>query len=110
MQENEFLYLGDQKSHISSQILAALEAESTPMDNFMAASAGRPLSRAPRYVIQDHINDEAFPTIGGDLQLGIADKLGFRAFARCKPSSAGPAIISYLGRELTPDLLYVGKA
>ena len=80
------------------------------MAAFMAASAGRRLSRAPRYVIQDLINSEAFPTIGGELQLGIADKFGFRAFPLCKPGISGLAIIRYLGRELTDDLQYVGKA
>jgi hypothetical protein len=80
------------------------------MAAFMAASAGRPLTRAPRHVIQDFINDEAFPKIGGDLQLGIADKFGFRAFPLCKPGPSGLAIIRYLGRELTNDLQYVGEA
>ena len=83
MQEDEFLYLGDEKSRISSQILTALKADSHPMDAFNAARAGRPLSRTPRYVIQDRIDDEAFPTIGGDLQLGIADKFWFRTFPLC---------------------------
>jgi hypothetical protein len=110
MQEKQFLYLGDQKAHMRSQIGAHLAADSSHMAAFAAASAGRPLSRIPRYVIQDHINDESFPTIGGDLQLGIADKFGFRAFALCKPDGKGQAIISYLGRELTPDLQYVGRA
>lgn len=110
MQQNDFLYLGDEKPRIASQIRTALNADSSPMAAFMAASAGRRLSRAPRHVIQDLINSEAFPTIGGDLQLGIADKFGFRAFPLCKPSTSGLAIIRYLGRELTDDLQYVGKA
>lgn len=110
MQQNDFLYLGDEKLHIASQIQDALSADSSPMDEFNARRAGRPLSRAPRYVIQDHINDEAFPTIGGDLQLGIADKFGFRAFPLCRPGTSGLAIIRYLGRELTDDLQYVGQA
>ena len=110
MQQNDFLYLGDEKPCITSQIRTALNADSSPMAAFMAASAGRRLSRAPRYVIQDLINSEAFPTIGGELQLGIADKFGFRAFPLCKPGISGLAIIRYLGRELTDDLQYVGKA
>ena len=95
-----------------SQIGAALAADPDPLAAFAAASSGRRLSRIPRYVIQDKINDEAFPTIGGDLQLGIADKYGFRAFALCKPVVTGqpPALISYLGRELTTDLMHVGRA
>jgi len=110
MQESHFLYLGDQKAHVILKIRTALEADSSPMTAFIAASKGRPLSRIPRYVIQDLINDETFPKIGGDLQLGIADKFGFRAFTLCKPSTSGQAIISYLGRELAPGLQYVGSA
>jgi len=110
MQENDFLYLGDEKSRVISKIRTALEADSSTIAAFIAASKGRPLSRIPRYVIQDLINDETFPTIGGDLQLGIADKFGFRALPLCKPSTSGLAIISYLGRELAPDLQYVGTA
>ena len=103
MKENEFIYLGDEKTHMSSTIAAAFAAESIP---------GRPLSRIPRHVIQDHIDDESFSSIGGDLQLGIADKVGFRVFALCKPREKGQpaALISYLGRELTPDITYVGEA
>jgi len=110
MQEREFLYLGDSKVHMSSQIKAALAAEPTPMAEWEARSKGRRLSRIPRYIIQDHVNDEYFPTIGGSLQLGIADRFGFRAFPLCKPGVNGQAIISYLGRELTQDLQYVGRA
>ena len=110
MQQNDFLYLGDEKSRISSKIRTALKADSSPKAGFIAHSAGRRLSRIPRYVIQDLINDDTIPTIGGDLQLGIADKFGFRALPLCKPSTSGLAIISYLGRELTPDLQYVGTA
>jgi hypothetical protein len=110
MQEKQFLYLGDQKEHMHSQIAEALAVDPDALAAFTAASAGRPLSRIPRYVIQDHINHESFPTIGGDLQLGIADKFGFRGFALCKPGRTGQAIISYLGRELAPDLQYVGGA
>lgn len=110
LQEKQFLYLGDQKEHMHSRIAEALAVDPDPLAAFAAASAGRPLSRIPRFVIQDHINDESFPTIGGDLQLGIADKFGFRGFALCKPDRSGQAIISYLGRELTADLRYVGHA
>jgi hypothetical protein len=110
MQEREFLYLGNSAIHMSTQIRAALTVESTPMAEWEARSKGRPLSRMPRYIIQDHINDESFSTIGGALQLGIADKFGFRAFPLCKPGVNGQAIISYLGRELTQDLQYVGRA
>jgi len=101
MQENDFIYLGTKASNIPSQIEAAFRVTSLP---------ARPTSRAPRYVIQDHINDVSVPTIGGDLQLGIADKLGFRALKLMKPSVAESAIVSYLGRDLMSDLQWVGPA
>lgn len=110
MQKNEFLYLGVEKSRIVSQIQTTLNADSSPMAEFTAQCAGRPLSRAPRYVIQDLIDNETIPSIGGDLQLGIADKFGFRAYPLCRPGTSGLAIIRYLGRELTDDLQYVGQA
>ena len=97
------LYLGDEKGKMESRLAAAFEGESVP---------GRPLSRIPRYVIQDSILDDSSPTVGGDIQLGIADSLGFRAYALCKPRVEGQpeAFISYLGRELTPELMQVGDA
>jgi hypothetical protein len=110
MQDKQFLYLGDQREHMHSKIEEALATDPDPLAAFVSASSGRPLSRIPRYVIQDHIDDESFPTIGGDLQLGIADKLGFRGLALCKPGGSGQAVISYLGRNLTDDLQYVGRA
>lgn len=112
MQAKEFIYLGDEKAHMRSQIGAALSTDPDPLAAFAAASIGKRTSRIPRYVIQDHIDDESFPTIGGDLQLGIADRFGFRPLALCKPRVIGQpaALISYLGRELTPDITYVGKA
>ena len=97
------LYLGDEKAKMEARLVAAYQGESLP---------GRPLSRIPRYVIQDSVLDDSFPTIGGDIQLGVADSLGFRAFALCKPRVVGQpqAVISYLGRELTPELMQVGEA
>lgn len=108
MQENDFVYLGDQKAYMQSQIRAALAVDRTGLEDFMAACAGRPLSRMPRYVIQDHINEKRFDGIGGDIQLGIADKFGFRAYRLCKPGDTGTAEMTYLGRKLTSDLQYVG--
>ncbi len=103
MQDKEFIYLGDKKTLMYAKISAAFAGESIP---------GRPLSRIPRYVIQDHIDDPEFLSIGGDLQLGIADRFGFRPFMLCKPRVTGQpaALISYLGRELTPEIANVGEA
>lgn len=103
MKSNDFIYLGDMRSEVTSRISNAITADPTP---------GRPQSRAPRYVIEECIQDQHFPTIGGDLQLGIADSDGFRAYSICKPRVRGApeAYISYLGREITPDIRQVGEA
>jgi len=96
------LYLGAEKPNLTERFAAAVDS----------AAPGRPLYRMPRYVIQDCISEESFSSIGGDVQMGIADSLGFRTLALCKPRVYGKpeAYISYLGRELTPDLQRVGEA
>lgn len=103
MQDKQFVYLGDEKPLMTSRIATAFSGVSVP---------GRPLSRIPRYVIQDCINNGDFATIGGDLQLGIADKFGFMPYRLMKPRVVGrpDAYDSYLGRELTPDISCVGQA
>src|SRR5438034_55559 len=63
LKAREFVYLGTEKAQMHSAISAALAQE---------FAAGSPLCRAPRHVIENHINDDAFPGIGGDLQLGLA--------------------------------------
>lgn len=103
MQDKEFLYLGDRKRELSEMLKVAFEGKSVP---------GRPLSRIPRYVIQDCIDNGTFPSIGGDIQIGIADSFGFRQFVLCKPRVHGQsaAFFSYLGRELTDELTWLGEA
>jgi hypothetical protein len=77
-----------------------------------SAAPGRPVSRMPRYVIEDCIVDESLPSIGGDLQLAMASSFGFRALPLIKPRISGEAkaFVSYLGRELTPELAHLGEA
>lgn len=103
MRTGEFQYLGDKKDLMTKRLSEALSGMSSP---------GRPISRMPRYVIQDCIDDESLPSIGGDLQLGIASSFGFQPLALCKPRIVGQpeAFLSYLGRELTTELLHVGEA
>jgi hypothetical protein len=103
MQDKNFVYLGDQRPHMCAKITAAFAGEIIP---------GRPLSRIPRHIIQDHIDDPNSPSIGGDLQLGVANRFGFCPFVLGKPRIMGQpaAYLSYLGRELTPDIQYVGDA
>lgn len=103
MMDRQFIYLGDEKQWMSTEIERAFNGDVVP---------GRPLTRIPRYVIQDKIDDETCVGIGGDIQLGIADKFGFRPLTLCKPRVHGQpaAYMSYLGRELTADIAYVGEA
>lgn len=103
LKTNDFVYLGDDKASLQAEITNAFNDEALP---------GRPASRAPRFVIQDRIVNDESPTIGGDLQLGIADKFGLRPFALVKPYIEGQpaAYTSYLGRELTGDLTTIGQA
>ena len=100
---SDFVYLGDDKVNMSSAITSAFSGQAVP---------GMPLSRIPRYVIQRRIDDESCATIGGDIQLGIADRFGFRPYTLCKPriKGQGEAYFSYLGRELTPEISHVGEA
>lgn len=100
---HDFLYLGNDGEALREDITNAFNGEAVP---------GRPISRAPRFVIQDRIASDASPTIGGDLQLAIADRFGMRPFALVKPYVLGQpaAYTSYLGRELTDDLTTVGEA
>ena len=97
---------------MEAEIRAALQADSSPLAAFNARQSGRPLSRRPRFVVQDHISRKVFPSIGGSLQLGIANKFGFYAFPLVKPLEKGGAVISYLGHELKygSGLQYVGEA
>lgn len=100
---HDFVYLGNDGSAVREEIANAFNREAEP---------DRPISRAPRFVIQDLIASDESPTIGGDLQLAIADRLGLRPFALVKPYVLGQsaAYPSYLGRELTGDLTTVGEA
>lgn len=100
---HDFVYLGNDSTALRAEITNAFNGEPQP---------GRPVSRAPRFVIQDRIENDESPTIGGDLQIAIADKFGFRPLALAKPYISGqPAsYISYLGRELTDDFSTVGEA
>ncbi|HEY9795122.1 MAG TPA: hypothetical protein V6D30_05725 [Leptolyngbyaceae cyanobacterium] len=89
-----------------------LEYLGRAFDDYKVIASGRPLSRIPRYIIEEHIQDSAYKTIGGDLQLGRADQLGFQPFSICKPRVTGQpeAYLSYLGYELHEDIKNVGDA
>ena len=103
LRDGDFVYLGDERAKVHDAIAAARAEPEMP---------GRPKSRVPRYVVEDFIGDPAYETIGGDIQLAIADGAGFRPFMLCKPRVPGEphAYFSYLGRELTDDIRTVGQA
>ena len=103
LQEHDFVYLGDDPLSLKGEIKNAFAAEPSP---------GRMKSRAPRQVLAEHIASKNSPTIGGDLQLAIVDKWGFRPYALGKPRVHGQpaAYFSYLGYELTEELITVGEA
>jgi hypothetical protein len=103
LNEKSFVYLGDDRNNMTQKIQKALDGDSEP---------GRPLSRIPRYIIEEHIQNSEYKTIGGHLQLGIADQFGFRPFSICRPKVLGKpeAYLSYLGYELHQDINNVGRA
>lgn len=103
LDKKSFVYLGDQTKELTQKIQEAFDGENIP---------GRPLSRIPRYVIEKYIQDSEYRSIGGNLQLGIADQYGFRPFSICKPRVPGKpeAYFSYLGYELYEDIKNVGDA
>lgn len=103
LNEKFFVYLGDYRSDVTQKIQTAFDGESKP---------GRPLSRVPRHIIEEYIQNSEYRTIGGDLQLGIADRFGFQPFSICKPRVPGKpeAYLSYLGYELHQDIQNVGHA
>lgn len=101
--ETKFAYLGDFSDHMSREIERALVKQSTP---------GKPKSRAPKFVIEEHIAKDDYTTIGGDLQMGVANVSGFQPYMLCRPRVPGQpaAYISYLGRELSGDMVRLGSA
>ena len=103
LNRKSFVYLGDKTDDMTRKIQEAFDGENKP---------GRPISRIPRYIIEEHIQNSDYKTIGGDLQLGIADQFGFRPFSICKPRVPGSpeADLSYLGYKLYEDITNVGAA
>ncbi len=102
LKDQDFVYLGTDRGRMEEAIRTAFAGPGAP---------GRRVSRAPRYVISDRINDYSCPAIGGDLQLAIADRWGCRPLALAKPRVEGhpEAYLSYLGYELDKDMLRIGE-
>ncbi|WP_071191054.1 hypothetical protein [Trichormus sp. NMC-1] len=98
-----FIYLGDEKDDLEVKIKEGFNKQDI---------ADIVLSRTPQYVIETHIQNHKYPSIGGDLQLGIANQYGFQPYLICKPRVFGKpeAYLSYLGYELHQDIKNVGYA
>ncbi|PTQ81733.1 hypothetical protein C8R21_108111 [Nitrosospira multiformis] len=66
--------------------------------------------RAPKNVISDEVENSDNPTIGGHLQLGICNQLGFQVYSVCRPYSlGGAAYLSYLGLNVSSDFGQIGS-
>lgn len=99
----DFIYLGSHKDHASKLLTEAFGQLAQP---------GLPAQRAPRHVIQNLIEDEAYPEIGGGQQLAIANQHGFQPYTLLRPRVRGrpEAYMSYLGVELSDENSSVGEA
>jgi hypothetical protein len=93
LKEKSFVYLGDHKPEMRQKIKDAFNGN---------GEYDQPLSRIPRSVIEEQIQNGTYASIGGDLQLGIADMFGFRPFAICKFRVHGEsqADLTYLGYDI----------
>jgi len=98
-----FLYLGDAREKVIPRLEQAVREQ--------APSAGR-IGMAPAHVIQECINDESMPSIGGTIQFGRADAHGYQHLPIYKPRVLGEpeSMICYMGKELDAELSYVGDA
>jgi hypothetical protein len=99
----DHIYLGSYKSAFEEALTIARLGPPKP---------GRPLSRAPKHVIEDFIRAEDKPEVGGDLQLWSAYSTGLfpRMLARPKTPGQPAAQFVYLGRVLPTQLLHLGIA
>lgn len=102
LKNGDYLYLGDHRKELSAQIEASLLI---PQD-------ARRLVRGPRKVIENALVSGQFESIGGDIQLGIAQRGGYwpLILATEDPESHLGVKFRHLGRELTGQLLTVGQA
>jgi hypothetical protein len=107
------LYLGSEKDAVTAEIAEAFKrgtirgAKSLPRREMPW-----PSSQIPRHVIQACIDNQLYPSIGGDIQLGVADAHGFHPLLIARHKKPGETAVAfhYLGRELTEDLRFLGDA
>lgn len=103
MEHGDILCLGDKSQQIREEALAGFADPAQP---------GSSPGRVPTRVIERYIADQTCPTIAGRLQLGIADRSGFRGMSIVRPLVVGQpeAEMTYLGRRVWEDLNSVGPA
>lgn len=88
-----FVYLGDHRNEMIQKIENAFKGNSV---------YNQTLPRIPRCIIEEQIQNCEYESIGGDLQLGIADSFGFRPYAISKPivNEEPKAHLTYLGYDI----------
>lgn len=65
--------------------------------------------RAPKSVIAAEVKNPIHSTIGGHLQIGIGNVLGFQVYSVCRPYGVGTAAyLSYLGLNVSSDFGQIG--
>ncbi len=103
MNVGDVIYLGQNKAQFESALEISRQGSPVP---------GRPLSRAPKHVIQDFIEQNSHAGIGGDLQVWRANEFGLHPFMLCKPVKKGEPLakFTYLGIDLEDSMLTLGRA
>lgn len=93
------LLLGSDKTRISNSI------------NEFRTTTEKDISwwRAPKSVVSAEVKNSINPAIGGHLQMGIGDSLGFQIYSICEPSGIGAtAYMSYLGLDVSSNFGQIG--
>lgn len=95
---NDFLVLlGDKKDEITSSVKTYKKQNPSK-------------TRAPKHVLQEIIQNEIYPSIGGHIQLGICHNGDFNVYSTCLPITGTPkAYLSYLGFDVSGDASRVGN-
>lgn len=95
----QFVYLGDSSREVCPLIAAAIEAEGTT-------------TRAPKRIIAECIMSDDYPSIGGDIQVAVADRFGFKPYMLYRPRTQPPGGVefTYLGRVIEDGFRHLGSA
>jgi len=101
-EEDYVLLLGDKKPEILADIQARRSGVELRSIQWW---------RTPKITISGVVENGAYPTIGGSVQMGIADERGYFPFIVCSPIAAGspPTTMRYLGFEVWDTFDRVGQ-